>query len=742
MDKRSRPYQTAAKRAALTRLMTRGKPQLLSIATGGGKTFIANNVLAEFVERRGGWVLWLAKSWELLAQAERDLAERHPGLARRTGREGGEHTAFASRVPGRRRATVVYSTLQTFHRRAEEITARRGRPTLVVWDEAHWGVTAKMGRRLLRYCRQGSTALLGLTATPRRSGAGLFEVAYAKSFVDLVKEGYLAQPLLATPIRTGTRWRPDRSNEHSDFTASSLDKLGRNDRRNAFITQHYVAKEREYGKTLIFACNIEHANRIVHLLDDRGVPARSVHSHQDTADNERALAQFRRGAVRVLVSVEQLTHGVDVPDTQTVFLCRPTASDILFMQMVGRAARRDPKSGKASFHVVEFTDNLQRHGDALVTGRSLFEGSGGTSGQALGQRARPAVERRVGHRYDPDGAPTWLDSDLYPDALRGLWFRVGQTFGIEFELTAETVPAGYPDALWWRRAQGLRLHLVGALGSSRVAASCGGRPPTGEDPSTVWTVKWDATCGWEVCSPILANEEGFQEVVSACGALDAAAKEHGLRVNWRTGTHIHLGWAGASLVEVKRAIYLTRAFEPALATLVSPSRVVRFCDGRYDMNQPNQYCRPIGTVFEVEPVRVVGSLGELLAMCEDPGDRYLTFNIKPLKTIGTVEVRMHNGTLDAGKILLWLSLWSQILWAASRPQTFDYGVARDVCEPSEDIFGLVREYLPEAQPPGFLRRIAQRRREVIGLWRRRPELAGWVRVGERWGDAGATALAA
>jgi hypothetical protein len=66
---------------------------------------------------------------------------------------------------------------------------------------------------------------------------------------------------------------------------------------------------------------------------------------------------FRDGPVpRVLVNVEMLTEGYDAPRTKTVFLARPTKSEALLSQMVGRALRGPRAGGTAQAFLVTFVD--------------------------------------------------------------------------------------------------------------------------------------------------------------------------------------------------------------------------------------------------------------------------------------------------------------------------------------------------------------------------------------------------
>jgi len=59
----------------------------------------------------------------------------------------------------------------------------------------------------------------------------------------------------------------------------------------------------------------------------------------------------------VLVNVNILTEGTDLPSVQTVFLARPTTSTILMTQMIGRALRGEKAGGTATAYIVSFVDH-------------------------------------------------------------------------------------------------------------------------------------------------------------------------------------------------------------------------------------------------------------------------------------------------------------------------------------------------------------------------------------------------
>src|SRR5204862_6135799 len=120
----------------------------------------------------------------------------------------------------------------------------------------------------------------------------------------------------------------------------------------------------------------------------------------------------------------------------------------------------------------------------------------------------------------------------------------------------------------------------------------------------------DTTAVGEVTSRILKGLDGFIEVAKVLPQLDETAHQLGLRVNARTGFHLHLGYEPLNLTvaQLKRLVRLIKIFEPALASLVAPSRIAAFAGGRYRPGRPNRFCRPIGHSFPEQELARVSSV--------------------------------------------------------------------------------------------------------------------------------------
>ena len=126
----------------------------------------------------------------------------------------------------------------------------------------------------------------------------------------------------------------------------------------------------KYGPTIVFALNKAHAIALNKLFNEKGKKygIRSEYIISSVRDmitgitisneeNEQKIEQYRKGKIQVLINVNILTEGTDLPKTHTVFLTRPTVSTTLMTQMVGRALRGLKAGGTKEAYIVSFVDD-------------------------------------------------------------------------------------------------------------------------------------------------------------------------------------------------------------------------------------------------------------------------------------------------------------------------------------------------------------------------------------------------
>lgn len=363
---------------------------LLVMPTGSGKTYTAVHWLTRRWLNSGKRILWIAHREELLAQAAREFVKlsylAHSRQQLRIRQVVTGKSQFSQIDPA---DDVVCCSIQTLARAGSAAAELLQDENLfVVIDEAHHAA-AKSYRELIKTVELARvTRLLGLTATPTRTAEGerpelrrLFggNVVYQINAAELIASEILARPV---PITVQTQVAAEegmtsRDREHivrfRELPPEMLARIGQNEERNRVIVQQYRGNEAKYGKTLVFTTDVVAAAQLTNTFRSAGVTAEYLASYRPDGtfgpetERELVLEKFASldSGLDVLINVEILTEGVDLPATRTVFLARPTSSEILFRQMVGRALRGPRAGGNREAFLVSFEDHWNSYHEFL-----------------------------------------------------------------------------------------------------------------------------------------------------------------------------------------------------------------------------------------------------------------------------------------------------------------------------------------------------------------------------------------
>jgi superfamily II DNA or RNA helicase len=357
-----RPYQREAIDAVLAARREGVRRMVVCLPTGAGKTVIFAH-LAKLARRQ---VLVLAHREELLAQAKRKIEHA-------LGDSGGGVVAVergAERADGD--ARVLVCSIRSLH---EERLAQllRGRDVgLVIYDECHHAAAddnMRVLRQLGAFDEAWTGTLLGFTATTARGdGKGLdsvFErIVYSRSLPSMIEDGYLV-PLRG--FRVSTRADLTRlSAAGLDFREDELAEAVDIEERNALVARSIQELARD-RRTIAFCVNVGHARNLSRSLNALGVPAGIVHGEMASDLRRQALSDFERGRTQVLTNVAVLTEGFDDPGVSCVAMARPTRSEGLYAQCVGRGTRL--ADGKQDCLILDFVDVSEL---SLCTLPSLF----------------------------------------------------------------------------------------------------------------------------------------------------------------------------------------------------------------------------------------------------------------------------------------------------------------------------------------------------------------------------------
>ncbi|HEX3851105.1 MAG TPA: DEAD/DEAH box helicase, partial [Polyangiaceae bacterium] len=342
-----RPYQREAIDAVLAARRSGVRRMLVCLPTGAGKTVIFSQ-LAQLARRQ---VLVLAHREELLSQAQGKLEQALQGMHVVAIERGAE------RAPAD--AKVLVCSIRSLH---EERLAQviRGRDFgLVIYDECHHAAADDNLRVLTQlgvFDSAWSGTLLGFTATTARGdGKGLdaiFErIVYSRALPELIDDGYLS-PLRGFRVSTSadlTRLSTTGLDFHEDELSEAVDI----EERNALVARSIQELARD-RRTIAFCVTVNHARNLCRSLNVLGVPSGIVHGALPAAQRARALADFRAGATQVLCNVAVLTEGFDDPGVSCIAMARPTRSEGLYAQCVGRGTRLHP--GKEDCLILDFVD--------------------------------------------------------------------------------------------------------------------------------------------------------------------------------------------------------------------------------------------------------------------------------------------------------------------------------------------------------------------------------------------------
>ena len=163
---------------------------------------------------------------------------------------------------------------------------------------------------------------------------------------------------------TGEITNSELLDDELNFDVDNFNRKVVNENFNRVVLEEiakYIAPN-SLGKTLIFAVDDKHADLIVQILKEiytvQGVSNDAITKITGSiGDRERvqdAIRRFKNECFpNIVVTVDLLTTGVDVPKIDTLVFMRRVKSRILFEQMLGRATRLCSDIGKTHFRIFD-----------------------------------------------------------------------------------------------------------------------------------------------------------------------------------------------------------------------------------------------------------------------------------------------------------------------------------------------------------------------------------------------------
>ena len=318
------------------------KAPLLVMPTGAGKTVVFAAISKAISDNEKN-VLILVHRRELIDQASKKLKAI-----------GVNHGVIAAKYKESTN-NIQIASVQTLVRRLVKNTFN---PNYIIIDEAHHAAAGSW-RKIIEHFKDAYK--IGCTATPiRLDGRGLADyfddLVKGPGVAKLIKDKYLAPyKVFAPPLKINL----DRVKTlGGDYQKKELEKQIDTVDIIGDAVQQYK-KHADGLPAIAFCISIKHATDVCNKFKDAGYKAAIVHGEMKVDDRDKAIKGLGNGKIQILTSVDVISEGTDVPDVSAAILLRPTKSEGLYLQQVGRVLR--PKEGKTAI-ILDHVNSTRTHG--------------------------------------------------------------------------------------------------------------------------------------------------------------------------------------------------------------------------------------------------------------------------------------------------------------------------------------------------------------------------------------------
>lgn len=336
-----RPHQLTSLKKLKDGAMAGHRKQVLMAPTGSGKSITALMLIHQAL-KKGKRAMFVANRNTIIGQIS-EAADSF-GL--------GDYGIIQS-------GSWRYDLTRPFQIASVQTLARRSWPEvdLIVIDEVQYRYET-----WVKNIDATSAHVLSLSATPFSKGLGkLFtNLVNAATMHELTQQGILVPMRVMSCKQIDMDGAKTANGEWQDSSAAE---------RGMEIVGDVVAEwlsHAENRKTIVFGATIHHCEEMARQFSEAGVIASVFSAHTKDDERKEILDEFRKpdSMIRVLISVEALAAGFDVPDIGCVVDCRPLRKSLsTFIQMIGRGLRSSPSTGKENCIIMDHSGNFIRFAD-------------------------------------------------------------------------------------------------------------------------------------------------------------------------------------------------------------------------------------------------------------------------------------------------------------------------------------------------------------------------------------------
>lgn len=423
-----RPYQQQD--LEQVRLLLREHRSVLLVQpTGAGKGTLASFIVRS-ASSRGHRVLFLVNRRTLV----HDMSQRIAKLGLEHGVIMGDDPRYRPALP------VQVASIDTLQRRAQIPPA-----DLLIIDEAHFAVSATWKDVVAKY---PGAKVLGMTATPiRTDGRGLGEMfdvmVQGPSVRSLIAQGFLVPSVVFRPKNVphirGVRKLA------GDFNQKQLAEVCDKPQLIGDVVEQW-RKHATDRKTAAFGINQHHAQQIAERFRCAGVSFAYVDCDTPDSERDKIWNDYDNGSLRGVSSVGVISYGWDHPICSCIVGARPTESEALWRQILGRASR--PYPGKENFILLDHFNNTERLNTFFEDPVEWsLEGEAIKGGKDDAPRITTCRNCFATFRSGPQRCP-FCGSELERKALREVKEVAGELEQLQREQKAEAIEQ------WRQRVQG------------------------------------------------------------------------------------------------------------------------------------------------------------------------------------------------------------------------------------------------------------------------------------------------
>jgi superfamily II DNA or RNA helicase len=351
-SKNLRPYQKKAFESIYDTLKYKGTA-LLYLATGMGKTVVAGAIIRNLLlSNPQAKILVLAHMKELIEQLQMALWQDVP------------LNVPSQLINFENSPDIVNGLTVSTNLSIKKYIHAGYKPDLVIIDECHHVGKDNNYNGVISHLNDAK--ILGMTATPWRGDGFEIESIFGKpSFTCGIEEGMRHGYLTPVDYRLfcdNINWDEIPNLSENAYSIKQLNKKlflpQRDDQIIDALSSEWL--DIPNPKCIIFCQSVEHAGRLhKHLKSyNRWQSTEILHSNLNKSERKMALIKFRSKDCPILVAVDILNEGVDVPNVNIVCFARVTHSRKIFVQQLGRGLRI--AEGKKKVVVLDFAADTRR----------------------------------------------------------------------------------------------------------------------------------------------------------------------------------------------------------------------------------------------------------------------------------------------------------------------------------------------------------------------------------------------